>query len=117
MSSILPVRPHGGDERSDRPESHLLGVRTEAERKGRWEVRAAQWRAMELARAAFGVGVRGTLMGLRHDGALRGLLKLDVPFDSLDLHSAREKTFLEMVSDDPLMARVPLLFVVGPHGG
>jgi hypothetical protein len=92
-------------------------VLSEAERAARWEVRAAQWRALELARAVFGPEVRGTLLGLRTRGELRGLLKLDVPFADLDAHRRREAAFLGMVGTDPLMAQVPLVFVVGPDGG
>lgn len=115
MSVLPPLRPWGGGERSDLPEPRLQGVLTESERLARWEVRAAQWRALELARAAFGPGVTGTLMGLRPEGALRGLLRLDVPFRCLDSHREKERAFLGMVGGDPLMTRVPLLFVVGPH--
>lgn len=114
MSSLLPLHPAGGDEGSDLPEPRLQDVLSEAERAARWEVRAAQWRALELARAAFGAEVRGTLLGMRTRGELRGLLKLDVPFQGLEAHRKREAAFLGMVGTDPLMAQVPLLFVVGP---
>lgn len=114
MSGLIPLRPWGGGERSDRPEPRLQGVLSEAERLARWEVRAAQWRALELAQAAFGPGVRGTLVGVRHEGPMRGLLRLDVPFESLERHREMESVFLGLVDADPLMSRVPLLFVVGP---
>ena len=58
----------------------------------------------------------GTLLGIRAHGGLRGLLKLDVPFVDLDAHRRREAAFLGMVCADPLMAQVPLVFVVGPDG-
>lgn len=115
--SLIPLRPGGGGERSDVPDTLLPGLPTLAESRARWEVRAAQWRALELASAVFGPGVRGTLTGVRSEGRLRGLLRLDVPFDSLEAHKAREERFLGMVADDPLMTRVPLLFVVGPDAG
>ena len=111
---IVPRRPGGGDDRSDRPEPHLQGVVSEAERIGRWEVRAAQWRALELARHAFGAQARGSMIGLRHQGPMRGLLRLDVPFEDLDEHRRREAHFLGMVGADPLLSRVPLVYVVGP---
>ncbi len=117
MSGLIARRPGGGEVRSDRPESHLLGVRTEAERIGRWEVRAAQWRALELARSAFGAEARGSMIGLRHQGPMRGLMRLDVPFEDLDEHRRREANFLGMVGADPILARVPLVFVVGPDVG
>lgn len=112
--SLLPKRPGGGDDRSDRPEPHFLGVLTEAERIGRWEVRAAQWRALQLARHAFGSEATASMIGLRHHGAMRGLMKLDVPFEDLDEHRRREAHFLGLVHADPLLARVPLVYVVGP---
>ena len=116
MNGLFPLPPSGGDEGSDLPEPRLQGILTEAERSARWEVRAAQWRALELARAAFGPDVSGTLLATRTHGGLRGLLKLDVPFVDLDAHRRREAAFLGMVGADPLMAQVPLVFVVGPDG-
>lgn len=121
MSAILPIRPWGGDERSDIPEPRLRGTLTQTERLGRWEVRAAQWRAVELAREAFGPGVRGSLLGLRAEGSLRGLLQLDVPFETtegsgLDEHRRREVEFLASVGNDPLLQAVPLLYVFGAVG-
>ena len=117
MSPLLPQTPWGGDERSDLPEPRLQGVLSREEQVGRWEVRAAQWRAMELAHAVFGEGARGTLLGIRHVGGLRGLFKLDVPFHSLDAHREKERAFLGMVDADPLMRRVPLVFVFGADVG
>ena len=116
MSALFPSRASGGDGGSDLPEPRLQGILSDAERAARWEVRAAQWRALELARVAFGPEVRGTLLGMRTRGGLRGLLKLDVPFVDLDAHHRREAAFLGMVGSDPLMAQVPLVFVVGPDG-
>jgi hypothetical protein len=81
----------------------------------RWEVRAAQWRARELAEAVFGGNVRMSLLNLRHRGALRGLLRLDVPFEDLDSHLDREASFMAAVRMDPLLTRVPLLYVIGPR--
>lgn len=80
----------------------------------RWEVRAAQWRAHELALAAFGPGVRMSMTGIRQRGRLRGLLRLDVPFVDLGSHQDRESRFMASVQADPLLARVPLVYVVGP---
>lgn len=114
MSGLLPLGPVGGDGPSDLPESRLPGVPNQAERLARWEVRAAQWRALDLAEQAFGPGVRTSLLGVRPSGAIRGLVQLQVPFRSLAEHRDREAHFLGMVGVDPVMARVPLLFVVGP---
>jgi len=84
------------------------------ERLQRWEVRAAQWRAHELALNAFGRGVQMSLTGLRHHGSLRGLLRLDVPFEDLETHQDREARFMASVRHDPVLTHVPLLYVVGP---
>lgn len=113
MSGLLPIRPWGGDERSDRPESELQGVRSEAEALGRWEVRAAQFRALELARQAFGHGARCSMLALRYRGAIRGLMHLDVPFVDLEAHRVREATFLTLAANDPLLRQVPLIYVLG----
>ena len=116
VNGLLPQVPGGGDRGPDLPEPRLQGILSDAERAARWEVRAAQWRALELARAAFGPEAEGELLGLRTRGALRGLLRVDVPFTDLESHRRREAAFLGMVGADPLMAEVPLVFVVGPHG-
>ena len=116
MSSLIPLRPDGGGERSDRPDAPLQEHLSEEERLGRIEVRAAQWKALELARAVFGENVGMAMIGLRHRGPLRGLLRLDVPFDSLERHRERQDVFLSLVGQDPLLARVPLVYVVGPDG-
>jgi len=81
----------------------------------RWEVRAAQWRARELAEAVFGADVRMSLVSLRQRGNLRGLLRLDVAFEDLDSHLNREASFMAAVQRDPLLTRVPLLYVIGPN--
>jgi hypothetical protein len=117
VSGLIPLRPEGGGERSDRPDAPLQERLTEEERVGRIEIRAAQWKALELARAVFGEDVGMAMIGLRHRGPLRGLLRLDVPFESLERHREREGMFLSLVGRDPLLARVPLVYVVGPDGG
>lgn len=116
MSGLIPRRPGDAGSPSAAPEPRLQSAPTEAERRARWEARAAQWRALEMAEAAFGPGVRGALLGARALGPIRGLVRLDVPFRSLEEHRAREEHFLGMVGSDPLMHRVPLLFVLGPGG-
>jgi hypothetical protein len=87
---------------------------TREERLRRWEVRAAQWRACELAVETFGEGVEASLVSLRTTGPLRGLLRLDVPFDSLPDHRTREAAFLASVGSDALLSQVPLVYVLGP---
>jgi len=90
------------------PSLHLEEVRR------RWEVRAAQWRARELAEAVFGGEVRATLGGRGTRGTLRGLLHLEVPFSDLESHRRGETAFLMSAATDPVMARVPLVVVFSP---
>ena len=83
----------------------------------RWEARAAQWRARALAEAVFG-GPRGSeveanLTGHGSGGPFRGLLHLRVPFDGLASHRQREAAFLMLAAQDPVLSRVPLLYVFG----
>lgn len=109
--SLLPPRPWGGSERSDRPHTTIQVRRSEEERRFRLEVQAARWRALELARANFGEEARGSLMGVRRGAPWCGLLHLAVPFEGAERQRSREARFIAMASADPLLARVPLLFV------
>ena len=85
-----------------------------SEQRKRWEVRAAQWRARELAQLVFGDVSDMGLSGIRGGGEMRGLLRLDVPFDDLCKHHDREARFMAPVLNDPLLSAVPLLYVIGP---
>jgi hypothetical protein len=53
------------------------------------------------------------MMALRHRGDIRGLLCLDVPFDDLEAHRTRESAFLASAAADPLLSRIPLVYVLG----
>lgn len=112
MTPILPRRPSmdpGG------PASHgLVDPRLDRElHRARWAAQAARWRALELARLAFGAGVELRLEGSPGRPGLQGLLHLDVPFRDLDDHRARESLFLSWVGRDDVLRAVPLLFVFG----
>ncbi|MFC1660318.1 hypothetical protein ACFL3S_02480 [Gemmatimonadota bacterium] len=76
-----------------------------------WEVRAAQWRAWHLAEMIFGPEVRVRLAGRGGPSTFRGLLTLGVPFSDLADHRAREALFMSWVARDPLLARVPFIYV------
>lgn len=107
-----PVTPGGVPE----PDHPRLQQRphTLAERRARWEARAAQWRAREIAEIVFG-SVRGSsLVSLRPRGPLRGLLQLEVPFEALDSHREREARFMAAVETDPVLASVRLVYVIAP---
>lgn len=112
MSSLLPTRPEGSGPERDHPRLHQRPLSAE-EARSRWEVRAAQWRARELAEVVFGPVSAMALSGLRGRGPLRGLLRLDVPFRDLDEHRVREARFMAAVESDPLLTSVPLVYVFG----
>jgi hypothetical protein len=80
-----------------------------------WRVRAAQWRAWALAEAAFGEGVRTALTGRGGYPSFRGLLTLTVPFRGMEDHRDRESLFMAWVSRDPVLARVPFVFLFQPE--
>lgn len=79
-----------------------------------WEVRSAQWRAWQLAEMAFGKGVEATLTGRGGDDTFRGILNLSVPFRTMDDHRRREAAFLAWAHEDPILSRVPLVFIFHP---
>lgn len=116
MSAFVPASPAGARPEPDHPKLRQRPFSPD-EQRARWEVRAAQWRARELAEHVFGSVSAMGLTGIRGQGALRGLLRLDVPFDDLDVHRAREARFLDAVAHDPLLSDVPLVFVIGPDVG
>lgn len=113
MSAFLPLRPPGADAEHDHPRLQQRPL-SPAERRARWEVRAAQWRARELAETVFGDVVGMGVSGIRAEGPLRGLLRLDVPFEDLDVHRARERRFMAAVESDPLLSYVRMVYVFGP---
>lgn len=114
MSTVLPSRPPGSDSEREHPRLHQRPL-SRAEQRALWEVRAAQWRARELAEAVFGAVGRTGVIGMRSDGPLRGLMRLDVPFDDLEVHRVREERFMAAVESDPLLANVHLVYVIGPE--
>ena len=79
-----------------------------------WELRSAQWRAWALAEASFGKNVRVSLVGRPGHRNFRGLLYLSVPFRDLEDHKWREALFLSWAGQDPVLTRVPLVFVFEP---
>jgi hypothetical protein len=83
----------------------------------RWEARAAQWRARELAESVFGGQVNARLSGRAGRQPFRGLLHLEVPFSDLATHRALEAVFLSCASQDAVLGRIPLVFVLGPRLG
>jgi hypothetical protein len=79
-----------------------------------WELRSAQWRAWTLAEIAFGRGVSVTLVGRPGYHSFRGFLYLSGPFRDLADHETRQSLFLSWAGLDPVLTRVPLVFVFEP---
>ena len=104
--------PHSPDGPEPKP---LLDPLLARQRETRpWQVRSAQWRAWELAEAAFGSGAQVRLAGRAGAGGIRGLLTVSVPFSGFEDHRTRESLFLHWVWKDPILTRVPLVFVFEP---
>lgn len=79
-----------------------------------WEVRSARWRAWSLAEMVFGKEVRVSLAGHGGHDVFRGILNLSVPFRSIEDHRFREQVFLSWAGQDPILSRVPLVFIFHP---
>lgn len=114
MSAFLPVSARGAPREPEHPSLQQRPL-TEAERRARWEVRAAQWRARAIAEAVFGRVGESSLFGAKAGGGLRGLLRLQVPFSDLGEHREREARFLAAVDADPVLAHIRLVYVIGPE--
>jgi hypothetical protein len=114
VSAFLPRGPEGGLPEPEHPRLQERPLST-AERRARWEVRAAQWRAREIAESVFGDVTGGELLSVRSRGPLRGLLSLEVPFVDVRSHRDREARFLAAVAADPVLTRIRLVYVIGPQ--
>ena len=113
MSPFLPAKGRGVPIDPDHPQLIERTLDRE-ERRARWAVRAAQWRARELAEAVFGSVGESSLHGMRPMGPARGLLVLSVPFEDLDRHRELEERFLAAADADPVLTQVPLVYIFGP---
>jgi hypothetical protein len=102
-------------ERNEAERTKWLELREErVEERVRWGIRAAQWRALELAREVFGESAAIRLDAFPPRGAFRALVHLRVPFEDLDDHRERETIFGALAGHDELLRRVPLVFVFEP---
>lgn len=113
MSAFLPFRPEPAPGDRDPVELHLPSDRAEVLR--RWEVRAAQWRAMALAELAFGGPVEVRLLGAGQAAGFRGLLELVVPFEDLQTHRGAEQRFLAFARVDEILGRLPFVVTFTPR--
>lgn len=113
MSAFVPGQP-GGVAFGPEPTSLHQRPLSPAERRARWEVRAAQWRARAIAERVFGRVGQTTLHGMRADGPMRGLLRMSVSIRALPDHHDREARFMAAVREDPVLSRIGLVYVLGP---
>ena len=114
MDELFSPRPRGlpGEPQGTVHLDPLLERRLE---RRPWEVRSAQWRAWELAEMAFGTGVEVTLAGQGGYDTFRGILNLSIPFRGMEDHQMRESIFLSWARNDPILSRVPLVFIFHPN--
>jgi hypothetical protein len=110
------LNPHGGGSPNDPETSESIDpfLARRVERKP-WELRAAQWQAWHLAEMAFGEDVEVSLVGRPGFPSFRGLLYISVPFADLGEHNRRQSLFLSWAGEDPVLRRVPLIFVFEPN--
>lgn len=116
MTALIPGTPGHPDDDA-RPHRELveaLDPRTEREvSRRRWEFAALRWRALALARAIFGAEARldGSSAGV---GGFRGIVRLRVPFASLDAHREREARFVAWAARDDVLGPASLVYVFSP---
>jgi hypothetical protein len=113
MSALIPRRAGGEDPERAHSELQQRPL-SQAEYRALWEVRAAQWRARELAEELFGSVGYMALIGIAGKGHPRGLLHMEVPFESLEAHRLIESRFMSAAARDPILTQVPLVYVMGP---
>ncbi|MGD2122387.1 MAG: hypothetical protein PVJ76_11615 [Gemmatimonadota bacterium] len=109
------LRPHRAGQPADPEPTESIDpfLARRVERRP-WELRAAQWRAWGLAEMAFGEDVEVCLAGRPGSPTFRGFLYISVPFLDLCSHNQRQSLFLAWAGDDPVLRRVPLVFVFEP---
>lgn len=110
MSASLPTPARGFEPDADHARLQQRPL-SPAEQRARWEVHAAHWRARALAETVFGRVASSRLTGIRANGPLRGLVRLDVPVSDLTLQRDRESRFLAAVESDPLLSHIRLVYV------
>jgi len=123
MTTWLPHRPDEAGVDAERT-TLFLPQRSRSEQRRAWRVRAAEYRARALAELVFGGDVPTRLTGgpagpMRggpdETGGFQGMVSLDVPFVDLDVHRRRERLFRASAARDPVLSRVPLVFVFRPR--
>lgn len=112
MSAVWPT-PRRGQANRLEPTS-TLDPRLRRTYLQEWRLRAAQWRALLIARAIFGSEASTSLGGHPWTQRFNGLVHLDVPFHGLERHMDCERRFLAAVGFDPVLRAVSLVFVFNP---
>ena len=115
MNEIVPSNLFADLPCSEHLRLYLQTSEPAERQQARREVRAAAWRAREIAEVVFGHVSESSLVGLRSDGPLRGLMRLDVPFVNLRMHEDRQAQFMAAVDRDPILERMSLVYVIGPE--
>jgi len=114
MNPFLP-EPHGRGPLEPETTERLDPFLQKLVEKRPWELHSGRWRAWTLAEMAFGSGVSVSLAGRLGYAGFRGLLHLSIPFRTLEDHSRRESLFLSWAGEDPILSRLPLVFVFEPN--
>lgn len=86
-----------------------------AEDQARWQLRAAQLSALELAQEIFGPEATTSVLPWGARPPMGGGLTLRVPFRGIDDHRTREALFLALARLDPVLSSAPFLFVFQPE--
>jgi hypothetical protein len=97
--------------------TELVQPGTRALARSRWELRALQFRAADLAEAVFGEPAVARILGGRTGrvNGLRGLLELEVPFRDMAEHHAAEARFLAACAADEVLGSSVLVIVFTPR--
>jgi hypothetical protein len=86
-----------------------------AEASARWQMRAFQMAALELAQQVFGPEATVYLLPWAPHPLMAGGLTLQVPFGNLEDHRAREALFLALAGRDPILNRAPIVYIFQPQ--
>ena len=112
--SWIPRSPGAGSGADGPDPMGHLDPSIDREVRRRWEVRAAEWRAVALAEIVFGGRVVPRLAGGGGVG-FRALLELEVPFEDLETHADAEARFLAAARRDELLGGFPMVVLFAPR--
>ncbi len=107
-------QPPGGTPAEPETTEHIDPLLAQRVERRPWELQSAKWRAQFFAEMAFGAPVEVSLAGRPGYPEFRGLVYLSVPFRHLQDHTSRQALFLAWAGADPILGRVPLIYVFEP---